>query len=95
MSWANLILSRLLLVAMTVLVGLLVYDAPHVLADYNEVAAAYESLSDHIGQLEQDNHLLRLENERLVSDMAYYEQLGRELFGLVKENETVFIVELP
>jgi cell division protein FtsB len=95
MSWVYRTSFRLVLAAMVVMLGLLVQKSVESMQAYREVAGAAGQLSEQIEEIRQGNALLTAENERLLTDMAYYEQLGREVFGLVKPDEMVYIVNLP
>ena len=66
----------------------------HSLCEYEEVRETYAILHNQVELLKQENQEMKEESKRLSSDMSYYEQLGREEFGLVKSNERVFIVPL-
>ncbi len=55
---------------------------------HEQIQTRVESLKIKIAGMEQ-------EIERLKSDPSYYEQLAREEFGMIKENERVYLVPLP
>lgn len=62
---------------------------------YSEVKAHYDNATSHVKVLEEEIEALENELDRLKHDPSYYEQLAREEFGMVRPDETVYIVELP
>lgn len=57
---------------------------------YNRLQKQIETLSQENKNLEERNTELRKEIERLRTDEAYLEQMARQKYGLLKENETVY-----
>ena len=86
---------KLLLVTMVALLVIMGRHSYLSLAECREAEDTHSQLNNQIFMLKQENHELKEEATRLVNDMSYYEQLGREVFGMVKEDEVVYIVPLP
>lgn len=57
---------------------------------YQRLQKQIETLSQENKSLEARNAELRGEIERLRTDEAYLEQMARQKYGLLKENETVY-----
>ncbi|RJO70314.1 MAG: hypothetical protein C4523_05525 [Myxococcales bacterium] len=63
--------------------------------DFAEVEAAQNTLQSRIDEQRLELRELEEEKQRLMNDFSYYEQLGREEFGMIKKDETVYLVPLP
>jgi len=77
--------------AMLILLGHHSYEG---IKTYRDVDRARDHLENQVDMLDQEIVELKEEHDRLLTDMSYYEQLGREAFGMIKPNETVYIVPL-
>ncbi len=53
------------------------------------------SLETETSELVQNNEKLQEEIERLKNDLVYLEEIAREKYGLIKQNETVFDFSRP
>lgn len=62
---------------------------------YHRLQKQLETLSQENKNLQEHNTALRKEIERLQSDEAYLEEMARQKYGLLKENETVYEFEPP
>jgi cell division protein FtsB len=62
---------------------------------YHRLQKQLETLSQENKSLQEHNAALRKEIERLQSDEAYLEEMARQKYGLLKENETVYEFEPP
>lgn len=60
---------------------------------YHRLQKQIESLSQENRNLQEHNAALRKEIERLQSDEAYLEEMARQKYGLLRENETVYEFE--
>jgi len=60
---------------------------------YRKLQNQIESLARENRELEQRNADLQKEIKRLQNDDAYLEELARQKYGLLKENETVYEVK--
>ena len=60
---------------------------------YHRLQKQIETLSQENKSLQEHNAALRKEIERLQGDEAYLEELARQKYGLLKENETVYEFE--
>jgi cell division protein FtsB len=60
---------------------------------YRQMQKQIDSLALENRNLEQRNVELKKEIDRLQNDDAYLEQLARQKYGLLKENETVYEVK--
>lgn len=94
MNWFYKFTVNLLLSVMVLAVLFFAQRSYVSIQEYKEVQDTYNILNSRVEVLELENQEMKEENARLSKDMTYYEQLGREEFGLVKENERVFIVPL-
>jgi len=94
MNWFYRITVRLLLSVMVMAVLFFAQRSYVSIQEYNEVQDTYDILNSRVESLQLENQEMKEENVRLSKDMSYYEQLGREEFGLIKKNERVFIVPL-
>ncbi len=61
------------------------------LISYRRASHRVEDLQKRIRTLERQNAELEEEIDRLEHDDAYLEKLAREKYGMLKENEEVFI----
>ena len=57
-----------------------------------ERARQIEALRGEIETVEAENRQLEAEVEKLKNDLAIIERIARERYGMVKENETVYMV---
>jgi len=62
---------------------------------YRRLQKQIETLSQENRSLQEHNTSLRKEIERLRSDETYLEQMARQKYGLLKENETVYQFDPP
>jgi len=53
-------------------------------------SAKFEELQQQKAKLQEENNALRLEIERIQTDIDYFESLAREKHGLLKKNEILF-----
>lgn len=60
------------------------------LLQYHRLHRKIETLSRENRELAERNAELKRELERLQNDESYLEELAREKYGLLKENETVY-----
>jgi cell division protein FtsB len=60
---------------------------------YHRLQKQIETLSQENRSLQEHNAALRKEVERLRSDEAYLEEMARQKYGLLRENETVYEFE--
>ena len=60
---------------------------------YRRLQKQIDSLAEENRDLEQRNAELKKEIYRLQNDDAYLEELARQKYGLLKENETVYEVK--
>jgi cell division protein FtsB len=60
---------------------------------YHRLEKQIEILSQENTSLQEHNAALRKEIERLQSDEAYLEEMARQKYGLLKENETIYEFE--
>ena len=95
MSFFYRITLRLVMVSMAALLVVLAHRTYQSLETYRDVETLHRSLQERVDSLKLENAELERENERLATDFSYYEQLGREEFGMIKEGETIYIVPLP
>lgn len=65
------------------------------LVHYRRLQKQIEALSQENRNLQEHNASLRKEIERLRSDETYLEQMARQKYGLLKENETVYQFDPP
>lgn len=68
----------------------LVFAPDRGLLHYHRLHKKIESLSRENRELAERNAELKREIERLRNDDAYLEELARQKYGLLKENETVY-----
>ncbi len=85
---------KLVLLSMLLLLGFVGYETGLCLDDYREVKNVFQGAKGQIDALEVEIAELNEEKELLASDLTFYEQLAREEFGMVKEDEVVYIVPL-
>ena len=57
---------------------------------YHRLQKQIETLSQENKSLQEHNAVLRKEIDRLQHDETYLEQMARQKYGLLKENETVY-----
>ena len=57
---------------------------------YHHLQQQIETLSQENKSLQEHNAVLRKEIDRLQHDETYLEQMARQKYGLLKENETVY-----
>jgi cell division protein FtsB len=83
------------IVTIVVILGILwILFAPNRgLFHYRQLQHEIDSLARENILLEQRNKDLQKEVERLKSDEKYLEELARQKYGLLKENETVYEVK--
>jgi cell division protein FtsB len=63
------------------------------LVHYRRLQKQVDSLALENKELEQRNAELKKEIDRLQHDDAYLEELARQKYGLLKENETIYEVK--
>ncbi len=95
MELLNKILIKLVLVSMALLMVVLGDRTYNSVQSYSNVEGSHGKLSDKIDTLHHEIEMLETERERLSKDYSYYEQISREAFGMIKEDEVVYIVPLP
>ena len=93
--WFYNLTVKLVLLSMVVLLAIVGHRSVESLGEYREVSSLHQQLSHQVESLRQENFVLEEEQHRLQTDYSYYEQLGREEFGMVRPNEKVYIVPLP
>ncbi len=82
----------ILLVAAAAVLWLLF--APHWgLIHYRKLQSQIDSLAQENRNLEERNAELKKEIDRLQNDDTYLEEMARQKYGLLKENETVYEVK--
>lgn len=57
---------------------------------YSRISRELAGLREENSRLEQENHELLIEIERLRNDPEYIEELARREHGLLKKNELIF-----
>ena len=85
-------LSFVSLLGLLVVLGQRSYDC---YCEYRDVQNAHHNLTAKIQDAKIEIVELALERDRLEKDPTYFEQLAREEFGMVRDNEVVYIVNLP
>ena len=86
--------GRILLVAILVAAGYLVFSAGNNLADSYRVVGEEKRLQNEVDALEGELAELESVREYLRSD-EYVEFMARRVFGLVKPGEKLVVVEAP
>ncbi|UCG13074.1 MAG: septum formation initiator family protein [Deltaproteobacteria bacterium] len=84
-SWYLLLLPLLIVVSLLVLVW-----SPRGLLDLRQLQLEYQQLIEKNRTLEEENHLLYEEIDRLANDPSALENLARQELGLVREDELIF-----
>lgn len=95
MEWLHRLTIRLVLASMIVLLMVLGHRAVQTVEFFRGVDDNHRRLKDQVEMLSHDIGVLTEERQRLATDYSYYEQLSRESFGMIKEDEVVYIVKLP
>jgi cell division protein FtsB len=83
-------LRRIILLLLFIVVLLLLFVPGRSFMSYRNTQQQISALSRDNARLEQRNHELSAEIERLQTDEAYIEELARKKYGLLKKNETVY-----
>lgn len=86
-------LWRLLVFALVAAILWFLFAPASGVLHYHRLEKQIETLSQENKSLEEHNASLRKEIERLQSDEAYLEEMARQKYGLLKENETVYEFE--
>lgn len=84
------LLRRLLVLALAAGVLWFLFAPGSGVFRYHRLQKQIEALSQENKSLLERNAELRKEVERLQTDEAYLEQMARQKYGLLKENETVY-----
>ncbi len=84
-------LLRIIILAVIVVALLLLFLPGRSLMSYYRMRKQVSSLTWQNQQLEERNQELAAEIQRLRTDDAYLEELARKKYGLLKDNETVYI----
>lgn len=95
MSFLSRMLVRLLIAVMLVAMVLIARHTYESFNTYQAVDEARDRVDQHVKALEQEILALKEEHWRFKNDKSYYEQLGRQEFGMIGKDETVFIVPHP
>jgi cell division protein FtsB len=86
-------LRRVLLVVAAVSILWFLFAPDRGFFRYRKLQNQIDSLTTENKELEQRNAELKKEIDRLQTDDAYLEELARQKYGLLKENETVYEVK--
>jgi cell division protein FtsB len=89
------LLRRLLLFALAAGILWFLFAPGSGVLRYHRLQKQIDTLSQENKSLQEHNAALRKEIERLQGDEAYLEQMARQKYGLLKENETVYEYDPP
>jgi cell division protein FtsB len=87
------LVKRIILLVAVVSVLWLLFAPNWGLVHYRKLQSQVDSLAQENRNLEERNAELQKEIDRLQNDDAYLEELARQKYGLLKENETVYEVK--
>lgn len=87
------LVKRIILFVATVSVLWLLFAPDWGLFHYRRLQGQIDSLTRENMDLEERNVELQKEIDRLQNDDAYLEEVARQKYGLLKENETVYEVK--
>lgn len=87
------LIKRLILIVAAGSVLWLLFAPGWGLLHFRKLQKQIDFLAQENKELEQRNEELKKEIDRLQNDDAYLEELARQKYGLLKENETVYEVK--
>lgn len=87
------LVKRIILIVAALSVLWLLFAPNWGLLHYRRLQSEIDSLATENKSLEERNAELQKEIDRLQNDDAYLEELARQKYGLLKENETVYEVK--
>ena len=82
-----------LLVIFSIFMLFLTLFGDHGIIELKKLNKKHESILTDIAAVKKENTRLRIEIDRLKTDKRYIEELARKEFGMVKEDEIVFLFQ--
>jgi cell division protein FtsB len=64
--------------------------SPFGFARYLKIQSRLAAIKQEVSILERENRIMEGNNEQLLHDQNYLEEVARKRYGLVKENEIIF-----